>query len=261
MPAKFDLYLYRFFIVWYAIGLVLLSFDLVPPWLEWANVVFLVTSGFLAMVYFYRSQSGILGIAAILIIFILSIAIESFGVHTGLFFGEYSYQTDFGPKIIGVPVTIGFAWVMVIATSHVLAAPAIYISRRFGRLLYAVYAALIATSLDLIIDPVAFEVKQYWVWHGGGFYYDIPFSNFLGWFILSFVLHLVLSFIFFRGSKWKNRRHGFWRVRMLWLYGMMAAMFIIVSLVNGLFLAAFLSLGTMIVYYFLYGKLDRKYET
>lgn len=260
MPAKFDLYLYRFFIVWYSIGVVLLSFDLVPPWLEWANVVFLVTSGFLAMVYFYRSQSKVLGIAAVSTVFILSILIESFGVHTGLFFGEYSYQADFGPKIIGVPVTIGFAWVMVIATSHVLAAPIIHVTRYFGRILYAAYAALVATSLDLIIDPVAFEVKQYWVWHEGGLYYDIPFSNFLGWFILSFVLHLFISFLFYRGGTWKNRQHGFWRVRMLWLYGMMAGMFIIVALVNGLFLAAALSLGTLVIYYLVYLKLDRNYE-
>ncbi len=53
----------------------------------------------------------------------MSMGIESFGVHTGLFFGDYTYETDFGFKLIGVPITIGFAWLMVMATSHVLAAP------------------------------------------------------------------------------------------------------------------------------------------
>ncbi|SDN39170.1 carotenoid biosynthesis protein [Alkalicoccus daliensis] len=260
MPAKFDLYIYRFFLVWYAIGVVLLTFDLVPPWLEWANVVFLVTSGFLGMIYFYRSQSRILGIMVVIFIFVLSIAIESFGVHTGLFFGEYSYQADFGPKVIGVPVTIGFAWVMVIATSHVLAAPLVNIVHHFSRIIYSVYGAFIAVSLDLILDPVAFEVKQYWVWHEGGFYYDIPFSNFLGWFILSFVLHFIISLVFFRRGEWRNLQHSFWKEKMLYLYGMMVVMFVIIAAVNGLILAPVIVIFLTAVFYVIYNKLQRKYR-
>lgn len=261
MPDKFDIYIYRFFIVWYVIGVILLTFDLVPPWLEWANVVFLVTSGLLGMIYFFRSQSGLFGLFIISFIFILSIAIESLGVHTGLFFGEYSYQTDFGPKVIGVPVTIGFAWVMVIATSHVLAAPIVHKAKRFGRILYALYGALIAVSMDLILDPVAYEVKEYWVWEEGGFYYDIPFSNFSGWFILSFVLHLLLSFILYKKGKWSNLAHTFWKERMLRLYGMMVFMFVIIAAVNGLILASFLTSILTVLYYAAHKKLQREYVT
>ncbi|TVP82789.1 MAG: carotenoid biosynthesis protein [Alkalicoccus sp.] len=260
MPAAFDLYLYRFFIVWYVIGVVLLSFHLVPPWLEWANVVFLITSGLLAIMFFYRSTSKIIGIFIVLSIFFVSMFMESFGVHTGLFFGNYSYETDFGPKLAGVPVTIGFAWIMVIATSHVLAAPLLNKLHVLGRTLYALYGALIATSLDLILDPFAYEVKQYWVWHDGGLYYDIPFTNFAGWFVLSFVLHLFISVLLYRKGKWQNNRSFFWQKRMLYLYGMMAGMFIIVSAVNGLVLAPVLSILTMAVYYTVYRLLKREVQ-
>ncbi|PYZ94418.1 hypothetical protein CR194_02475 [Salipaludibacillus keqinensis] len=259
MPTKFDSYLFRFFIIWYTIGVFLLSFDLVPPWLEWANVVFLITSGLLAMVYFYRSGSKRKSLIVIVVIFFLSMAIESFGVHTGLFFGDYTYKTDFGPKLIGVPITIGFAWVMVMATSHVLAAPIIEVVPRFKGFIYACYGAVIATSLDLIIDPVAYEVKQYWVWNEPGLYYNIPFSNFYGWFILSFLLHIVIFGLFYRAGKWTNNQSSFWSMRMVYLYGMMAVMFIIVSLVNMMWLAPVVSLVTLIVYYIAYIKLIRTF--
>ncbi|WP_416149622.1 carotenoid biosynthesis protein [Salipaludibacillus sp. HK11] len=257
MPAKFDVYLFRFFIIWYTIGVFLLSFDLVPPWLEWANVVFLITSGLLAIVFFYRSGSKIKGIFAIVIIFTLSMAIESFGVHTGLFFGDYTYETDFGPKIIGVPITIGFAWIMVMGTSHALAAPIVKLVPRFKALFYAIYGGLVATSLDLILDPFAYEAKQYWVWNQPGLYYGIPFSNFYGWFLLSFLLHIIIYLLYYRNNQWSNLRSSFWSINMVKLYAMMVIMFVIVSLVNQLWLACIVSLSTLLVIYSIYFKLKR----
>ncbi|PRO66756.1 carotenoid biosynthesis protein [Alkalicoccus urumqiensis] len=246
-------YLFRFFLIWYAIGVVLLAFDLVPPWLEWANVVFLVTSGLLGAVFFLRSSNPAAGLLLVLIIFFGSILIESFGVHTGLFFGSYYYEADFGPKLLGVPVTIGFAWVMVTAAAHAVAAPAASLAPAFPRLVYAVYASLCAVIMDLIIDPVAYEVKQYWIWEDTGAYYGIPFSNFAGWFILSFVFHLLISLLFFRNSVWKNTRSPFWSHKMLLLYGLMIIMFVITAAAGGLILAPILCAGLLAAVYILYG--------
>ena len=261
MIYPFERQLFLFFVIWYAIGIVLLSFHLVPPWLEWANVVFLITAGLLSMLYFYRSHTPFKGAGIVTLVFVLSMGMESLGVHTGLFFGDYTYMTDFGPKVAGVPITIGFAWVMVMGTSHVLAAPITRVFRRFAWFIYACYGALIATALDLIIDPVAYKVKLYWVWHEGGAYYDIPFTNFLGWFILSFALHLFIYFFNYGQSAWSNNRSPFWEWRMVLLYGMMALMFIIVAFVNGLTLAPVISaLSTGVfygVYFCLRGKLSQ----
>lgn len=257
ITSNLERLLFIFFVTWWATGAVLLSFDLVPTWLEWANVVFLVVAGLLAMLYFYRSADPMLGILAIATCFVLSMAVESIGVHTGLFFGEYTYMTDFGPKVAGVPIAIGFAWVMVIATSHTLAAPITNRFSRFTWLAYAVYGALIATALDLIIDPVAFEIKQYWVWHEGGLYYGIPFSNFWGWFGLSFVLHLVIYRLFHRKTGWINVRSPLWEQRMVLLYGMVALIFIIVALFSGLILAVLLSTLSLLLFYSVYFHLRR----
>ncbi|WP_035186186.1 carotenoid biosynthesis protein [Alteribacter aurantiacus] len=244
-----DQYLFRFFIVWYGCGVVLLSFDLVPPWLEWANVVFLITSGLLAMMFFYRTYKKTLGLFFILTVFVLSMVIESIGVATGLFFGDYVYKTDFGPKIIGVPITIGFAWVMVIGTSHVFAKLLSAFVGKFAFLVYTLYGALVATSIDLIIDPVAYEVKEYWVWLEGGLYYDIPFSNFLGWFVLSFVLHTIIFALGRKNGQWLTSSDSYWHTNMRWLYFLMTMMFVIVALVNGLILAGIVSACCLAIVY------------
>jgi len=257
MLAKFDIYLFRFFIIWYTVGVFLLSFDLVPPWLEWANVVFLITSGLLAMFFFYRSGSKVKGIITIILVFVLSMVIESFGVHTGLFFGDYTYKTDFGPKVIGVPITIGFAWVMVIGTSHVLAAPIIKIVPKFKVFAYAIYGGLIATSLDLVLDPFAYVAKQYWVWNEPGLYYGIPFSNFYGWFLLSCLLHFIIYLLYYRKNRWTNLHSSFWTSNMVLLYALMVIMFVIVSLLNQLWLASILSLTTLCMIYLIYFKFLR----
>lgn len=267
--------LFSIFAIWYAIGVVLLVFNLVPQSLDWANTVFLVMAGGLAMVFFYQSYGRVIGLLIIFIIFVLSTGIESIGVHTGLIFGDYAYMDDFGYHVIGVPATIGFAWLMVMATSHALATPLIKATGIFSCLLYSAYGAVIATTLDLILDPVAFVVKKYWIWNEGGVYYGIPAKNFVGWLSLSFILHLLIWIFrqhkFDQGRKLaqvpgrdheqapKNRnvQSQYWEQRMVWLYGMIGSMFIIIGLVNGLILGPIIVGILILIYYVVYHELKR----
>ncbi|MFA9557966.1 carotenoid biosynthesis protein [Evansella sp. AB-rgal1] len=249
--STFDSLLFRFFIIWYICGVFLLTFDLLPPWLEWANVVFLLVAGILAMVYFVRSFHLTRGLFLIFFVFFLSMIMESIGVRTGLFFGDYTYESDFGPKLLGVPITIGFAWVMVIATSHTLASSITNKVTRMKGFVYALYASFIATALDFIIDPVAFQVKQYWIWNEPGLYYGIPASNFYGWFILSFVIHYSFYLFMYKNGKWISERTD-WDFRMKILYVLMTCMFLIIAIVNRLFLASFLSVLFLLTIYLTY---------
>jgi len=43
-----------------------------------------------------------------------------------------------------------------------------------------------------VIDPVAAGPLRYWSWVNAGAYYGIPASNFLGWFLVSAVIFIVL---------------------------------------------------------------------
>ena len=50
----------------------------------------------------------------LILIFISGLFVEILGVNYGLFFGEYSYGNNLGPKIFEVPYVIGFNWVLLI---------------------------------------------------------------------------------------------------------------------------------------------------
>lgn len=244
---KLDHYIYYFFLFWYACGVILLSFDILPPALEWANVVFLIAAGIIGGIYFIRTYGPSKGFAISAVIVFFSIFAEHLGVQYGILFGDYYYTQDFGPKLIGVPIAIGFAWLMVIASSHALA-KVIAFKQHF--LVYTLTGSIIAVLMDLIIDPVAYKVKEYWIWESESIYYNIPFSNFAGWFIVAFILHLAIYFIVHKDIASRN----LWHNRMILVFILIQAMFILLALISKLWLAVImtgaLSALVLIGYYF-----------
>ncbi|AZB42302.1 carotenoid biosynthesis protein [Bacillus sp. FJAT-42376] len=227
---KADHWLYVFFLIWYGCGVILLGFDILPVWLEWANVVFLMVAGLLGGVYFYHTYGKALGTALSLSVIFLSIFAEHLGVEYGILFGDYYYTRDFGPQLMSVPIAIGFAWLMIIAGSHALLkavlpeAPAV---------IFSAIGALLAVMIDLIIDPVAYEVKNYWVWTADSFYYNIPFSNFSGWFITAFVLHMIIQL----AGKKTFKQVPLWQNRIVLVYFLVLFMFVLLAAIHFLWLA------------------------
>ncbi len=49
------------------------------------------------------------------------------------------------------------------------------------------FAALLTTATDLVIDPLAANRLGYWRWAEAGSYYGIPLVNFAGWFLTALV--------------------------------------------------------------------------
>lgn len=228
--------LFYFFIVWWAIGVILTSTDTLPTWLEWANAVFLYTAGIISIVYVSLISTWKKGLLLSIFIMLLTISVESLGVHYGILFGDYHYEKDFGIQLLGVPITIGFAWVMVVFTSM---AHVTYLFKQKPSLssgvTYVFLTGLLAVVMDGIIDPVAYKVKQYWIWDEGGFYYDIPTSNFIGWFVLSSVAQIVVYFYLHKfGSPFTEEK---WRKRAILVYRLILIMFSIIALVSQLWLA------------------------
>ncbi|TSB46584.1 carotenoid biosynthesis protein [Alkalicoccobacillus porphyridii] len=245
MFKHFDVILFRFFVFWFSCGLVLLTFDILPPILEWANAVFLILTGVLGATFFIRQYGTKIGSLLSFLIVFITFVIEGAGVHYGILFGDYYYNPDFGLIIFEVPFTIGAAWLMVIATTHVIARA---YSRRIQNKLfewftYALVGSFAAVIMDVILDPVAFQVKEYWVWTAGGFYYDIPLSNFTGWFVLAFILHSAVFFTLHLVNKWHGSISRYWQPRMIYLYVMVISMFLVLAITNGLWLATLASIG------------------
>lgn len=223
------------FLIWYSIGIVLLTFDLLPWWLEWANAFFLILAGTLGFLYFYKQFGKTTGILLSLFIFLFTFIIEGAGAGTDFLFGSYDYTASFAPNLFGVPIAIGFAWLMVMATTHVLARWII----PSGGILYAIVGASGAVIIDLIIDPVAFLLKEYWIWQDTGLYYGIPWTNFTGWFIVAFILHLLIDWLMKKQSI--QIGSSVFEKRMAYLYILITAMFVWLGALGSLWLAATLT--------------------
>jgi putative membrane protein len=104
---------------------------------------------------------------------------EAAGVATGYPFGAYSYTGALAPTLLGVPLVVAGAWMILIAWVRQLAIP--------------IWAGAIAMTLfDLVIDPLSANTLGYWKWSYPGPYYGVPLSNFAGWFCVSFLILAIL---------------------------------------------------------------------
>jgi len=104
---------------------------------------------------------------------------EFIGLHYGVIFGSYEYLGFRHLLILDVPLPIIFAWGIYITYSYLMA---YYL---FDRLRW-LYSSLILLILDLAIDPIMVS-NNIWIWHGStpAAWYGIPFTNYIGWFIVS----------------------------------------------------------------------------
>lgn len=228
--------IYYFFIFWYINGLILVGFNILPPWLEWSNAVFLYMTGILGWIYMVKRLGRKLGNVFSILVLVLSMFGEWLGVRYGILFGQYAYGDAFGLKLFNVPLTIGFAWLMVIATSH-----AILKDYHLSFFSYSLLAGLLAVSLDLILDPVCGVAKQYWTWEGSSIYYDIPLQNFSGWFIVAFLLQTILYVLP------KQDETPLWDTRLKRLYLMMLFFFCFIGLLEQLYMAIIISVVVTIL--------------
>ncbi|WP_315906374.1 carotenoid biosynthesis protein [Priestia koreensis] len=239
---------YRFFLIWYICGLLLVGFDILPPWLEWANAVFLYVSGLLAFIYLAKTYGKWLALGVSIFVMASSIFAEGLGVHYGLIFGQYHYEKDFGIQVYGVPLTIGTAWLMVVVTSRVIVRR---MMPRAGWFFYTIITSILAVIMDLMIDPVAYVIKEYWVWSGTGAYYGIPLQNFFGWFFVSAVIQTVLYAVLKKRSSVHSET---WEKRMVVLYILIVSMFGFISLMEGLYMALLVTGIPLLVMMSLYAK-------
>lgn len=141
-----------------------------PEGAAWTAPAFLATAALLAFLYTPRAEWPILLFGGA-----VGLAAEVVGVHVGLPFGAYVYTATLAPRVLGVPLVMAAAWVVLFA----------YVRQMARRPLAA---AAWMTAIDLVIDPLAANRLGYWVWAHPGPYYGIPWSNFAGWFAVSLLL-------------------------------------------------------------------------
>jgi len=115
---------------------------------------------------------------------------ETIGSRTGIPFGPYKYTEVLQPQIAHVPVLIPLAWLMMMPPAWAVGAALLPDSLIGGW----VVAAAAFTAWDLYLDPQMVK-WDFWRWEKDGAYLGIPISNYIGWFIVSFLITAALSLL------------------------------------------------------------------
>ncbi len=117
--------------------------------------------------------------------------LESLSLRTGFPFGHYFFTGVMGPKLLQLPIPLALAYVGVgylawVVASFVVAAPP---RSRAALFVVPCIAAVVMTAWDLAMDPVWTHIDRAWVWLDGGGYFGVPFSNYFGWLLTTWLFY------------------------------------------------------------------------
>jgi putative membrane protein len=143
--------------------------------------------------------------------------VEWVGLSSGLPFGEYHYSSRFGPELAGrLPLAVPLAWWVVVLPVYLSAQAALSLifapkknsaapmqTSPWPVRLLAVTTALGSVAMDFAMEPAA-VMRRYWTWDSSGPWYGVPWTNFIGWVVVVFVLALGLQLL-----AGKKLREGF----------------------------------------------------
>jgi putative membrane protein len=148
--------------------------------------------------------------------YVIALLSEYSSIHNGIPYGHYSYIEHTKGKeiwVMGVPLMDSMSYVFLAYASYSMAlmfmSPVLY-SRGIIYLLETkklrnslsvkILATFFFVYLDIIIDPVALRgdrwfLGQIYEYPLNGVYFGVPISNFIGWFVVGFLLISVLQAI------------------------------------------------------------------
>ena len=160
-------------LLFHTIGIVIILQNPTNAEMSWINLV-------LCALLIYLPEDSKNKIWVFFMIAVGGYTVELIGVHTGLLFGNYQYESALGTKLFSVPLVIGANWFCVVLSSSNWV-------RKVSKSLWiqALLSAALCTGLDILIEPVAIRYG-FWSWSG-----PIPTYNYVCWFFFSFVFALV----------------------------------------------------------------------
>ena len=147
--------------------------------------------------------------------YVIAWASEYSSIHNGIPYGHYYYTCQTKGRelwVLGVPFMDSMSFVFLSYASYSVALFAISPAIRGGgvyllesrkirhSLKVRLLGALFCMCLDVIIDPVALKgdkwfLGQIYGYPDKGIYFGIPISNFIGWFVVGFLLSHALQLI------------------------------------------------------------------
>lgn len=133
-------------------------------------------------------RKAILGLG---LLTVYSFFIEIIGVNTGFPYGFFEYGIDLGPMLFGqVPLGLPVFFIPLVVNAYLLILLLVpeRTEKIVPRLLTVIGTVLL---LDLVLDPGAVAIN-FWD-YGGGLYYGVPLSNYLGWVLSASVSVFILD--------------------------------------------------------------------
>jgi len=178
------------FVIFFSLGAAGLSYQYTRDLFIWLMPFSLLLS--MGLMFWMHDKWKTKHIIIFLIIALMGFFVEVAGVLTGVVFGEYSYGSALGFKIMGTPPLIGLNWLMLIYAVYLI----------MNKLqLHVILKILLGSSLmvvyDIIMEPVAINLDM-WSWGG----IDIPIQNYIAWFVISAVM---LSIFYITKLKYRNK--------------------------------------------------------
>lgn len=166
-----------------------------PPWSHWLsgiNVILFALPAFWVTRWWLGWRDTVLLWA---LLGGYALLVETSALLTGFPYGHFGYSDLLGAKLFGTtPWTVFLAWTPIIL--GVYGAAANMFSNAAGRV---VSTAILATAVDLVLDPGAVRLL-FWQYDGGGWWYGVPWKNFGGW-LLTSVVAAILVEVFIRIRK------------------------------------------------------------
>jgi uncharacterized membrane protein len=143
-------------------------------------------------VLFYGWKDALVLLA---ICMVTTFAMENIGAATGFPFGHYHFEVGSNLIHVGaIPVIVGPLWFGMGYLSWIVAGTLLGDShRRLGGkielVVLPIVAAFVMTQWDVVMDPPEATISKAWIWHDGGAHFGVPFSNYLGWLLTSWLFY------------------------------------------------------------------------
>ncbi len=207
---KFENFLWIAFLVWTAVGAIVMPLGLgeadvtlrneglreaLAYILRVSDAVWIVLAA--SVVYLFILQdAGHLARAWAGVIILCSAVLEIVGATTGYPFGPYAYTSNMGAKLFGImPFTIPLAWLIILMAGRYAV---LWWRPQATRLQIATGTAAIALLTDINLEFIAWKVRVYWIWYPPGTPLGDsppawpPLQNYISWFVFSFLITLLL---------------------------------------------------------------------
>ena len=127
------------------------------------------------------------------LLFIIGLSIgfffELIGVNYGIPFGKYEYTAFSSTTILSVPIPIVFAWGIYITVTYQVCRYLLNKLQVKNNYLIYVITPFLMVNIDIAVDPLMVE-RGLWRWaeHFPFKLFEIPLTNFVGWYITSFLM-------------------------------------------------------------------------